>query len=125
MTSYKNPHFGLARLVRAFSYSIDGLATAWKNEVAFRQEIVLVALMLPPGLWYAESAIARAWLFGSLCLVLIVELLNSAIEATIDRISPERHELSKSAKDLGSAAVLVALINALASWALILSARYF
>lgn len=110
---------GIARLGRAFCYSMQGFAATWKNEAAFRQEVVLALVMLPPGLWFAHTVIERILLFASVFLVLIVELLNSAIEAAIDRISPERHELSKVAKDSGSAAVLLSLINVIFIWSLI------
>ncbi|MBS1197193.1 MAG: diacylglycerol kinase [Proteobacteria bacterium] len=116
---------GMARLVRAFCYSMQGLAAAWRNEAAFRQEIVLAALILPPGLWFAANGLERALLAASVIFVLVVELINSAVEAAIDRISPERHELSKRAKDLGSAAVLLALINVWVVWGGIFWPRLF
>ena len=116
---------GMARLVRAFCYSMQGLAAAWRNEAAFRQEIVLAALILPPGLWFAANGLERALLAASVIFVLAVELINSAVEAAIDRISPERHELSKRAKDLGSAAVLLALINIWVVWGNIFWPRLF
>lgn len=110
---------GVKRIYAAFFYSMQGLAAAWKGEHAFRQELllalpgVLVALLLP------LSALEKLALIAVLVLVLIVELINSAIEAVVDRISLERHPLSKNAKDFGSAAVLLALLLAVATWALI------
>lgn len=105
-------------------YSCNGFAAAWKNEAAFRQEVVLVVLLLPLGLWLGGSPVERALLVASLLLVPIAELLNSAVEATIDRISTERHELSKRAKDFGSAAVALALLNAAIVWACLLLPKF-
>ncbi len=113
-------HQGWRRLVNAAGYSWSGLKAAWRNEEAFRQEALLCALLLPVALWFGDSALERALLIGSLLLVVIVELLNSGIEAAVDRIGQERHELSGRAKDIGSAAVLVALLNAALIWLLIL-----
>jgi diacylglycerol kinase (ATP) len=113
---------GLLRVWNAFHYSLDGLRAAWRHEDAFRQEMVLALLMVPLAIWLGEGAIERALMIGSVLLVLIVELLNSAIEATVDRISLERHLLAKRAKDVGSAAVLIALINVAVVWGLILFA---
>jgi diacylglycerol kinase (ATP) len=111
---------GLLRVWNAFHYSLDGLRAAWRHEDAFRQEMVLALLMVPLAIWLGEGALERALMIGSVLLVLIVELLNSAIEATVDRISLERHRLAKRAKDVGSAAVLIALINVAVVWGLIL-----
>ncbi len=119
------PASGVARLVRAFCFSMQGLASAWKNEAAFRQEVALSFIILPPGLWYADTGIERALLFGSVLLILMVELLNSAVEATIDRISPDFHQLSKNAKDFGSAAVLLSLVNGGLIWSFILGPKLF
>jgi diacylglycerol kinase (ATP) len=115
---------GLRRLMNAFGYSRDGFAAAWKHEAAFREELLLAAITIPLGLWLGQTGIERALLVGTILIVLIVELLNSAIEAVVDRVSPERHELSKRAKDIGSAAVLVTLTLAVAVWALILIPHY-
>lgn len=112
--------FDLQRLVQAFIYSLKGLKAAFINEVAFRQEVLLSILLIPIGLWLGENGLERALLTGSILLVMIVELINSGIEAVVDRISDERHELSGRAKDVGSAAVLMALMNALLIWCLIL-----
>ncbi len=111
---------GLRRIWNAFSYSLSGLHAAYLNEDAFRQESLLAAIMIPIALALPLPGTARALMIGSVLLVLVVELLNSAIEAAIDRISLDRHRLSKRAKDIGSAAVLIALINVLATWSLVL-----
>ena len=113
---------GLRRIWNALSYSLAGLRAAYRNEDAFRQESLLAALLIPVALALPVSGTARALMIGSVLLVLIVELLNSAIEAAIDRISLDRHRLSKRAKDIGSAAVLIALINVLCTWSLVLIA---
>lgn len=119
----ESPHkgkTGLARLINATRYSLAGLAEATRNEDAFRQELLLAAVLVPVGLWFGPSGTGKALLVGSVMLVLIVELLNSAVEATVDRISLEDHRLAKRAKDIGSAAVMVALANAAAVWLLVL-----
>jgi diacylglycerol kinase (ATP) len=113
-------HQGWRRLVHATGYSWAGLQAAWRNEEAFRQEALLCAALTPLALWLGENGVEQALLIGSLFLVMIVELLNSGIEAAIDRIGRERHELSGRAKDIGSAAVFVALLNAAVVWLLIL-----
>jgi diacylglycerol kinase (ATP) len=110
---------GLVRLWNAFRYSRAGFAAAYRNEDAFRQEVLLAAILVPLAFFVPTSGPGRALLIGSVLLVLIVELLNSAIEATVDRISIEHHMLAKRAKDIGSAAVLLALINLAAVWALV------
>ncbi len=114
----KNEKTGLIRIRKAFFYSWDGLNAAFQNEAAFRQEVLLACLMIPIPLFLSISIPMRAMMIGSLFLVLIVEILNSAIEAIVDRISLERHPLSKRAKDLGSAAVFLSLINVLGIWLL-------
>ena len=111
---------GLIRLIRAAGYSWAGLCAAWRHEAAFRQEILLLLLLGPVGLWLGGSGVEKALLFGSLLLVVIVELLNSAVEAVVDRTGAEHHELSGRAKDLGSAAVLVSLLLAGTVWGLVL-----
>jgi diacylglycerol kinase (ATP) len=113
-------HRGWRRLVNAAGYSWAGLRAAWRNEEAFRQETLLCAALVPVALWFGENGVERALLIGSLLLVMIVELLNSGIEAAIDRIGQERHELSGRAKDIGSAAVFLALLNAAIIWLLVL-----
>ena len=111
---------GMARVVQAFFNSLAGFADAWNHESAFRQELLLAAVMLPVALWVPVTPVEKAVLVASVLLVLIVELLNSGVEAAIDRISFDRHNLSKRAKDLGSAAVLVSLLLAGIVWGLIL-----
>lgn len=111
---------GLVRIWNAFRYSLAGLQAAFHHEDAFRQECLLALLLLPVALFLPASGAAKAVLIGSVILVLIVELLNSAIEATVDRVSLERHLLAKRAKDIGSAAVMLSLLNLLLVWALVL-----
>lgn len=110
-------HTGWRRVIRAVGHSARGLRAAWQFESAFRQECVLFLLLLPLGLWLGRTWVEQALLVGSAALVLIVELLNSAIESTVDRVSMEHHELSKRAKDLGSAAVMLSLLLCTAIWA--------
>jgi diacylglycerol kinase (ATP) len=110
---------GFSRLLDAFGYSWLGYKAGFKNEAAFREELFLGAILLPTAIIFAESSVELALLLGSLFLVLIVELLNSGIEAVVDRISDEDHELSGRAKDLGAAAVMTALINVIVIWAVI------
>ena len=114
------PLTGIARVYAAFTHSIAGIRAAWLNEEAFRQECLLVLAGVPLGLWIGQDAIERALLIGVLLNILVVELLNSAVEATVDRIGFERHELSGRAKDIGSAAVFCALVLAGAVWLVIL-----
>lgn len=111
---------GLQRLWNALGYSLAGFRAAYKHEDAFRQEIHLAILLIPLALWLPATHIGKALMIGSVLLVIMVELLNSAIEATVDRISLEHHNLAKRAKDIGSAAVLVSLLNVLITWALVL-----
>ena len=106
-------------MLNALGYSLAGLAAAARHETAFRLELAAVAVLAPAAFWLGESGVERALLVGSLFLVLVVELVNSAIEATVDRISFDSHRLAKRAKDLGSAAVLLSLANAAAVWLLI------
>ena len=112
---------GLRRLWNAFNYSKDGFFEARKCEDAFRQEVVLAALMIPAAFFLPVSGVGRALMIGSVLLVLIVELVNSAIEAAVNRISLDRHHLSKRAKDIGSAAVLLALCNVVAVWVCVIA----
>lgn len=111
---------GLSRLINALRYSLDGLSAAYRHEDAFRQEIWLALVLIPLALILPTNSIGKALMIASVLLVLIVELLNSAIEAVVDRVSLERHRLAKRAKDIGSAAVLIALINVMATWGLLL-----
>jgi diacylglycerol kinase (ATP) len=122
-----NPHkgrTGLDRLVHAFGYSLQGLRAAFVGESAFRQEVAVAIVLMPLALWLGGNGVERALLISSIWLVLIVELLNSALEAAIDRISFDRHELSKRAKDMGSAAVLLAIALAATVWAAVLASRW-
>lgn len=111
---------GLRRVISATRNSFAGLREAIRCEDAFRQELVLAAISLPIACWLGQNGVERALLIGSVLLVLIVELLNSAVEATVDRISFENHRLAKRAKDIGSAAVLLALGNAAVIWLLVI-----
>ena len=111
---------GLTRLINALGYSKDGLAAAWKNEAAFREEVLLAAVAFPLTFYLGQTGIERALLAGSILFILIVEILNSAVEAVVDKASPEKHELAKRAKDMGSAAVLLSLLNAAVIWACVL-----
>jgi len=108
------------RVVAAIQYSLSGLAAAARHEDAFRMELIMVGLLTPLALWLGHSGVERALLIGCLLLVLVVELINSAIEATVDRISFENHRLAKRAKDIGSAAVMLSLLNAGVVWLLII-----
>lgn len=112
----------IGRILRAGGYSLAGLHAALRKEAAFRQEIVLFALLAPLGAWLGRTGIERALLIGSLMLVLIVELLNSAIEATVDRIGHKHHKLSGRAKDMGSAAVTLCIVLTMLVWVLVLTA---
>ena len=111
---------GLRRLMNAFGYSIAGTLAAFKHEDAFRQEVILAVVLTPVALYFGETAIHQALMIGSLLFIIIVELLNSSIEATVDRISVKHHKLAKRAKDIGSAAVFFSLINAAVIWFLLL-----
>ncbi|MFZ6648342.1 diacylglycerol kinase [Undibacterium sp. TJN25] len=116
---------GLKRIFSAFFYSIDGFKNAWKNEHAFRQELVLVIIGSIVALAMPVSAFEKLMMIAVLVLVLVVELINSAIEAVVDRVSLERHSLSKNAKDFGSAAVLLTFLIAVATWAVVLFNRFY
>ena len=107
---------GLSRIIHAFGYSLAGLASALRSESAFRQETALAVVLLPAAFWLGRGWVEIGLLAGSVMLVLVVELLNTAVESAIDRIGPERHELSARAKDLGSAAVLLSLLLAGGLW---------
>lgn len=123
----ESPHkskTGLRRLINATSYSLSGLAAAARHEHAFRQELMLAAVAVPLGFWLGQTGVERALLVGSVLLILIVELLNSAVEATVDRVSLDDHSLAKRAKDIGSAAVMLSLFNAAVVWLLVLVTGY-
>ena len=115
---------GLNRLWHAAGYSLEGLRAGW-NEKAFRQEAIAAVVMLPASLWLGKNWVETALLAGSVVLVMIVELLNTGIETAIDRIGPEWHDLSKRAKDMGSAAVLLALLLCMGIWGAAFFQRIF
>ena len=115
----KRSNTGLKRLINATFFSLAGLRTAWQHEAAFREELILIVVLVPTSFWLGNNAIEYVLLIGSLMIVLIAELLNSALEAAVDRISAENHELSRRAKDMGSAAVFVALVLCGISWGII------
>ena len=115
---------GLVRIWRAFFYSIDGLRSAYHHEQAFKQELLLAAILIPIAAFLPVPLVHKALLISTVLVVLIVELLNSAVEATVDRISLDDHVFSKRAKDIGSAAVFVSLVNLLVVWALVLWSRF-
>jgi diacylglycerol kinase (ATP) len=122
----QHPHkgaTGLRRLINATRNSLEGLAAAMRHEAAFRQELLLAAVLVPLGLWLGENGVERALLVGTVLMMLVVELLNSAIEAVVDRVSLENHELAKRAKDYGSAAVMMALAATAAVWLSLLLPR--
>lgn len=119
----ESPHkgkTGLRRIWNALFYTMAGLAAAFKHEDAFRQEVILAAILIPLSFFLGVSNIGRALMIASVLLVLMVELLNSALEASVDRVSIENHPLAKRAKDIGSAAVFVALLNVVVVWGLVL-----
>jgi diacylglycerol kinase (ATP) len=111
---------GIRRLLNAFNYSCAGLQEAYRNEDAFRQEVLLASVLIPLTFLLEHGMLGRALMLACVLLLLIVELLNSAIEATVDRISLDNHRLAKRAKDIGSAAVLLSLLNLVIVWALVL-----
>jgi diacylglycerol kinase (ATP) len=113
---------GLRRIWNAFHYSLDGLTAALRHEDAFRQELLLAVVLIPLGLWLGDGGVEKALLVAPVLFVLIVELLNSAVEATVDRISLDDHQLAKRAKDIGSAAVLLSLLMLATVWVLVLFA---
>jgi diacylglycerol kinase (ATP) len=115
---------GLRRIVNATFFSLAGFRTAWRDEAAFRQEVLLCAALIPIGVWLGRTAVERALLIGSCLLVLVVELLNTGIENVVDRVGQEPHRLSGQAKDLGSAAVFTTLVLALLVWSLIAWERF-
>jgi diacylglycerol kinase (ATP) len=119
----ESPHkgrTGLRRIWNALFYSLDGLAAAFRHEDAFRQEVLLAVFLVPAAFFMPASGTGKALMIASVLLVLIVELLNSAVEAAVDRISLENHLLAKRAKDIGSAAVFLSLVNVPAVWLLVL-----
>jgi len=122
----ESPHkgkTGLRRVWNAMFYSLEGLKAAYRHEDAFRQEFWLAVVLIPVALYLPASGPGKALMIASVLLVLIVELLNSAVEATVDRVSLEHHRLAKRAKDIGSAAVMISLLNVVAVWLLVLFGR--
>lgn len=111
---------GTVRVWRALGYSLAGLRAALAHEAAFRQELALAVVLVPAAFFVSPDRLERALLIGAVLLVLIVELLNSALEAAVDRVSTERHDLARRAKDIGSAAVFLAIVNAVAVWVVVL-----
>jgi diacylglycerol kinase (ATP) len=115
---------GLRRVVNATLYSVAGLRTAWRTEAAFRQECVTIAVLIPIAVWLGQSAVQRALLLCSCVFVLIVELVNTAIELVVDRVGTDHHELSGRAKDVGSAAVFTSIALAVLVWGLVAWERF-
>ena len=115
---------GPARILKATVWSMQGLRAAWLHESSFRLEVHLFVVLAPLGWWLGGNGVERVLLIGSMLLVLGIELLNSAIEAVIERYGPEHHELAGRAKDMGSAAVFVLMMNVLLCWGLILAPRW-
>jgi len=109
---------GVRRIINAFGYSMKGLRAAFKHESAFRQETALLIILLPIAILLGRTIVDYSILIGSLLLVMIVELLNSGLEAVVDRISDEHHKLAGRAKDMGSAAVFIALLNVIVIWSM-------
>ena len=124
MTHRPDKKTGPARLARAFGSTWRGFAAAWRDEEAFRQECLLAIVVIPLGLWLGANGVERALLVGPVFVVLAIELVNSAVEATVDRIGVERHPLSGIAKELGSAAVFVAFALLAVNWLLVLAWRH-
>ncbi len=119
----ESPHkgkTGLRRIWNALFYSLDGIRAAFRHEEAFRQEALLALVLIPIALFLPADGVGKALMIASIFLVLVVELLNSAVEAAVDRVSLENHQLAKRAKDIGSAAVLVSLVNVVTVWMLVL-----
>ena len=115
----------LGHIGKAFIWSATGIRSAWKNELAFRVEAIVIIILIPLAIWLGNSAVERALLIASCLLILIIELLNSALEAVVDRIGPEHHELSGRAKDMGSAAAFFAMLTAGIIWVLIIYERFW
>lgn len=115
---------GVQRLLKAFTYSAAGLRACWDNEAAFRQEAIFAVFMVPGAFWLGTTAVQRILLVSSVLFVLVVELLNTAVEAVVDRVGTDPHSLSRLAKDLGSAAVLLSLAGVWLTWGLIAWERF-
>lgn len=116
---------GPKQIYKALIWSLKGLRAGWTYEASFRLEVYLSVLFAPLGLWLGRGPLEKALLVGSLILVMAAELLNSAIEAVVDKVSPEFHELAGRAKDMGSAAVFLLMLNVMLCWGLVLGARLF
>jgi diacylglycerol kinase (ATP) len=114
---------GLKRIINACYFSAAGFKATWQHEEAFRQEVALLVVTTPLALWLGQTVMEKLLLIGSVVLVMLIELLNSAIEAVVDRISLERHDLSKRAKDIGSAAVALSVVWAVVVWTVLLYTR--
>jgi diacylglycerol kinase (ATP) len=121
----KPRYTGLKRIFHATIFSASGLRAAWRNEAAFRQECMLAAILTPTAFWLGRTAVERSLLIGTVWLVLIVELLNTAVESVVDRVGTDHHKLSGQAKDQGSAGVFVSLMLTLLVWSLIVWDRFF
>jgi diacylglycerol kinase (ATP) len=117
----RNKPTGITRLIRSFGYSFQGFRFAWREEAAFRQEIALSVVLIPTGIYLGKSGVERALLVAPMLLILVVEFLNSAVEAVVDRSGIEHHPLAGMAKDMGSAAVLLSFVLLGTVWLLILS----
>ena len=115
---------GLRRIINATFFSMAGFRAAWRDEAAFRQELLLSVVLIPTAFWLGRTAVERSLLIGSCLIVLIVELLNTGIENVVDRFGAERHPLSGQAKDMGSAAVFTSLMLTLVIWSLIAWERF-
>lgn len=116
---------GLTRIIKAFGFSVKGFRAAWKHEEAFRQEAILALILLPLSFYVAANATQLAILLSTLFIVLITEILNSAVEAVVDRVSDEHHKLAGRAKDMGSAAVLLSLTMTVVIWGVIINENFF
>ena len=119
--SDRNKPTGITRLLRAFGYSFQGFKYTWREEAAFRQEVALSLLVIPAGLYLGRSGVERALLVSPMLMILVVEIINSAVEAVVDRAGPELHPLAGMAKDMGSAAVMLSFALLGTVWLLILS----
>src|SRR5262249_4170900 len=111
---------GPKQIYKAFLWSMKGMRAAWQFEASFRLEVYLTVILFPLGLWLGHGAVEKAMMCGSILLVLAAELLNSAVEAVVDKASPEFHELAGRAKDMGSAAVFLLMVNVILCWTLVL-----
>lgn len=120
----KPGNVGITRIIKAFGFSMRGLLASWRHEAAFRQELLLCVVLIPTAFWLAQSTMQLVFMLATLFVVLITEILNSAVEAVVDRISDEHHHLAGRAKDMGSAAVFLSLAMVLVTWTLILLDNY-